>query len=130
MNYDELSDFEINKLLFIDECNKFKTKYKDIKQRKSSIKLFSRKISALVQYEDCEDWQDTGWIDFLSPEFIFRLAENNAIAILPFKNNPSMANTLDTEPRLTIYVTHDKTYRAVAQCYLLMKDAENGGNNG
>lgn len=126
MNYDELSDFEINKLLFIDECNKFKTKYKDIKQRKSSIKLFSRKISALVQYEDCEDWLGTGWIDFLSPEFIIRLAEDNAIAILPFKYNPSMAYTLTGDNWSTVYVTHDKTYRAVAQCYLLMKDAENG----
>lgn len=54
--YTELSDFEINKKVFILNCKNDCIQYKDIKQRTGNLKLFERQLKASIKHDNEETW--------------------------------------------------------------------------
>lgn len=120
--YTELSDFEINKKVFILNCKGDCIQYKDIKQRTGSLKLFKRQLKANIKYDNEETWEETEWIDFFSHAMAMSLVETNKIAISYVDEIWQCGSGWN--------VAEDKKLtRAICLAYLLMKDAENENNN-
>ncbi|EOG6767910.1 hypothetical protein ACLHVA_002954 [Proteus mirabilis] len=116
--YTELSDFEINKKVFILNCKDDCIQYKDIKQRTGSLNLFKRQLKASIKYDNEETWEKTEWIDFFGHAMAMSLVETNKIAISYVDGIWQCGSGWN--------VAEDKKLtRAICLAYLLMKDAEN-----
>lgn len=116
--YTELSDFEINKKIFILDCKENGIQYKSIEQGKGRFSFFSRRLKAQIKYDNEEDWVETEWIDAFSNQMAMNLAEVNKIAMIPKDEIWQCGSGWN--------VAEDKKLtRAICLAYLLIKDAEN-----
>ncbi|MCW2255780.1 hypothetical protein M2263_001871 [Providencia alcalifaciens] len=118
--YTELSDFEINKKIFILDCKENGIQYKNIEQGKGRFSFFSRRLKAQIKYDNEEEWVETEWVDAFSNQMAMNLAEVNKIAMIPKDGIWHCGSGWN--------VAEDKKLtRAICLAYLLMKDAENEG---
>lgn len=120
--YTELSDFEINKNVFIRECEDNCIQYKYIKQRTGNLQLFQRQLKATIKNDNEEAWEETEWIDFFDEGMAMNLVKTNRIAINPRGDVWECGVGWNT-------VEDKKLTRAICIAYLLKKDADNENNN-
>ncbi|QAV22375.1 hypothetical protein [Proteus hauseri] len=120
--YTELSNFEINKNVFICECEDNCIQYKHIKQRTGNLQLFQRQLKATIKNDNEEAWEETEWIDFFDEGMAMNLVKTNRIAINPRGDVWECGVGWNT-------VEDKKLTRAICIAYLLKKDSENENNN-
>ncbi|AWK42620.1 DUF2591 domain-containing protein [Photorhabdus laumondii subsp. laumondii] len=81
--YSELSDFEINKLVLIQESKESLAEIINIRQRNHVFRIFHRQVIADVKFKDESDFSEIGPFDFCNnPSDAWNIIVKNKISLV------------------------------------------------